>query len=93
MVRKRDGIDRRKVWLNATKRVQAEAEPLGEGMRKAVATALSARDSRVMEAALIVVIDMLEAARTAITELQQANREWDNRAKWLSAANPDKITV
>ncbi|MBR0755319.1 MarR family transcriptional regulator [Bradyrhizobium jicamae] len=70
VVRKRDKIDRRKILLNATKRVQVDVEPLAEGMRKSVSAALGAHDTAALKTTLVVMIDLLDAARAAIRDLQ-----------------------
>ncbi|MBR0755271.1 hypothetical protein JQ604_24065 [Bradyrhizobium jicamae] len=70
MVRERDNIDRRKILLNANWRVQVEAEPLAEGKRKAVGTALATHDTGVLKTTLAVMADLHDAARATIRELQ-----------------------
>jgi DNA-binding MarR family transcriptional regulator len=71
VVRQRDSADRRKVLLKATDRVQTEAEPLGEGMRRAVGKALNAYDDDALEVVLELITDLLGAARAAVNSLQK----------------------
>ncbi|MBR0755266.1 MarR family transcriptional regulator [Bradyrhizobium jicamae] len=70
VVRERDNIDRRKILLNATKRVRVEAEPLTEGMRKAVGAALATHDADALKTTLVVMTNLLDAAKAAIRDLQ-----------------------
>ncbi|MBR0755283.1 MarR family transcriptional regulator [Bradyrhizobium jicamae] len=60
VVRERDDVDRRKLLPETTERVQIEAAPLAQVMRKAVDAVLEAQHAGALTTTLVVLTDLLE---------------------------------